>query len=264
MIPLRASYFHFLSPPVRTTRSIVTMNPEERMTDDTRTRVAEILEFARASLGPRSMNVLSEPAAQALVFSRLRSGSELADAVLAEIHSRSRADRELADEFLGYFLLDAYRNGRRLVTPFLQRFVDTGDLVQSTFGDLWDELAGLTFETRAQFVSLLALRLRWKAQDHARRLRTQRRGEDKRSDVDPEQLGHADAEPTPASAAMASEERERLALALMRLPERDRLIVRLYLRGEALPEIMRATGLASEAARKALQRALLRARDAAR
>ncbi len=63
---------------------------------------------------------------------------------------------------------------------------------------------------------------------------------------------------------MANEERERLALALMRLPERDRLIVRLHLRGEALPEIMRQTGLASEAARKALQRALLRAREAAR
>ena len=234
------------------------------MTDETRTRVAEILEFARSSLGPRSMALLSNPAAQALVFSRMRGGAELADAVLAEVHSRTRDDRELANEFLGFFLLNAYRSGRRLVTPFLQRFIDTGDLVQSTFGDLWDELASFDFETRAQFISLLALRLRWKAQDHARRMLTARRSEDQRVDVDPEEFDRAAAQPSPASQAMASEERERLALALMRLPERDRLLVRLHLRGEELPEIMLQTGLNSEAARKALQRALLRARDAAR
>ncbi len=243
---------------------MLAVSPRKIMTDETRSRVAEILEFARSSLGPRSMALLSDPTAQALVFSRLRGGAELADAVLAEVHARTRDDRELANEFLGYFLLNAYRSGRRLVTPFMQRFVDTGDLVQSTFGDLWDELASFEFETRAQFISLLALRLRWKAQDHARRLLTARRGEDHRVEVEPEDFDRAAAQPSPASEAMASEERERLALALMRLPERDRLLVRLYLRGEELPEIMKQTELNSEAARKALQRALLRARDAAR
>jgi RNA polymerase sigma factor (sigma-70 family) len=232
------------------------------MSENTSTIIPEILEYGVRALGPRSVAVLSDPVVQALVLSRIRAGAELPDAVLAEIHSRAGLDRELANEFLGYFVLDSHRSGRRLISPFLQRFVDTGDLVQSIFGDLCDDFSRLQFETRAQFISLLAMRLRWKAQDHARRLGSNRRGEDHRAEADPGDLALPDTQPSPASAAIAEEERERLALAILRLPERDRLLVRLHLQGTPLSEIMQQTGLSHEAARKAVQRAVIRAREA--
>ena len=116
--------------------------------------------FAREQLGPASERVVSTAAAQALILSRIRGGIMVEDAVLAEVHAAARLDQRAADEFLAYFLDDAHKKGRRLLSDGLRRFLETGDLVQSVFGEVWTSIADLNFETRAQFVALLAQRLR--------------------------------------------------------------------------------------------------------
>jgi hypothetical protein len=146
-----------------------------------------------------------------------------------------------------------------MISAGLHRFLDTWDLAQSVLGDLWPQLGSLKFENRARFISLLAQRLSWKSTGRARELARGKRREDLRDPTPPEELDLAETGLSPLSLAGVSEERERLVLILMRLSERDRLLLRMHLRGAALNEIMAETGLAYEAARKALLRAIHRA-----
>lgn len=220
--------------------------------------------FAREQLGPASERVLMDPQVQTVVLARMRAGSALEDAVLAEVFRAGASDRRTADEFLGYLLPSLMDRAHPHLTRGLRRFLDTGDLVQSVLGDLWPELLELRFETRAQFVSLLAQRLRWKASNTRRSLERGRRREDLRVPGPSEELDLADNVPTPASDLGAREARDLLILALMRLSERDQLILRMHLKAEPLEVIASELGMKPEAARKALQRAIRRAREISR
>lgn len=217
------------------------------------------IEFAREELGPATERLLSSPAVQALVLARLRDGRNTTDAVLGVAHMHLREDPRIADEFLTHFLDDAYRNGRRLVTGDLRNFLETGDLVHSVAGDLWQELTELKFEGRAQFLSLVTQRLRWRATDEVRRMRA--RGGRPPDETPPSPRELVDGAPPPDLALLSRDEVEQLILRLLRLPERDQLILRMYLRGEKVEAIAQACNLNIEAARKALQRALERARS---
>ncbi|MEM7307389.1 MAG: sigma-70 family RNA polymerase sigma factor [Planctomycetota bacterium] len=225
------------------------------------TRVAnEALGLARERLGPHAEAYLSRPEVQVLVLARVRAGIELEDAVLAEVHRACEGNRRLADEFVAYFLTDLLRVGRRVRSQAMQRFLDTGDLVQSVLGDFWPDLLSVRFETRARFLSYLSQRITWKAADRARALRSARRQEDRRADVEPERLDVHSEDPTPDALAEHSDDREWLALALLRLPERDQALLKLYLQDASIAEIASALGLAYDTARIALKRAIRRAR----
>lgn len=237
---------------------------DTRRSDDPQTAARRVLAFAREQLGPASERVLTDPRAQTVVLGRMRAGTALEDAVLGEVFRAGATDREAADEFLGHLLPDLMGRAQPQLSRGLRRFLDTGDLVQSVVGDLWPELLELRFETRAQFVSLLAQRLRWKASNAARGLERGKRREDLRAEAPAEELELAADGPSPLSELGSSEERDLLVLALMKLSERDRLILRLHLRAEPLEVIARETGLGPEAARKALQRAVRRARELVR
>src|SRR5262245_49417445 len=100
-------------------------------TEDARRQAMEVLQFARDKLGPSSEALLSDPAVQALVLSRLRHGTDLEDAVLAEAHRAASTDRRVADEFIAYFLADLMKLGHHTRSSALRRFLETGDLVQS-------------------------------------------------------------------------------------------------------------------------------------
>lgn len=223
-----------------------------------RTLVDEALRFARRSLGPESTRLVGRAATQALVLSQVRAGLGVEDAVLAEVHRRMHEDRALANEFLAFFLSDLYRLGRPMLSPGLHRFLDTGDLAQSVLGDLWPQLGSLRFRTRSEFLSLLAQRLRWKSSDGARKAH---RGEASLEELDP-----ACAEPAeesgqdPLQRALDKDGHERLILTLTRLSERDRRLLAAHLQGEPLEALMAELELGYEAARKAQQRALARAR----
>ena len=228
------------------------------MSSSTNQHLEAALRFAREQLGPASERVVSTAAAQALILSRIRGGIMVEDAVLAEVHAAARLDQRVADEFLAYFLEDAHKKGRRLLSDGLRRFLETGDLVQSVFGEVWSSIADLNFETRAQFVALLAQRLRWKAADKARRMQAQRRDERDRHPLSIEDLPLPADERPPSSNLGRREETEEMICRLLKLPERDQLLVRLHLRGASQQEMAQATGLSPDTARKALSRAIER------
>ena len=222
---------------------------------------ARSLAFARERLGPASERRLTDPALQVLVISRLRGGFDLEDAVLAEMHRVAATDRDVANEFIAHFLNDLLKIGHRLRSSAVQRFLDTGDLVQSMIGDLWSDLSEVRFETRGRFLSYMAKRLGWKAVDRARQMRTQKRQEDRRVDAQPDDLDLSAGDGSPSMAAARSEDHERLALVLMRLSERDRRLLVLYMRGASLQDIASELGVSYDSARVGLQRAIRRARS---
>lgn len=227
---------------------------------EARRTVAGILQFARERLGPASEELLSDPARQTLVLARMRNDVDLEDAVLREVHGAAAARGRVADEFVAFFLNDLLRVGHRLQTAEMRRFLDTGDLVQSMLGDVWPDLHAVRFETRGKFLTYLGQRLRWKMSDRSRGMNSGRRREDLRTDVDPGELRAASEDPSPGTVAEMGEEHERMVLALLRLSERDRELLVMYLGGRSLTEMAEQAGLSYDAARMALQRAMRRAR----
>lgn len=223
------------------------------MQRDPKTLAAAALDFTRRRLGPASERLLADPAIQALALDRVLAGAELEDAILHLVHRAAPAQREVADEFLAFLLLELERNSRTLIAPHLRRYLDGEDLVQSVLGDVWPELAAARFHTKGEFLALLSQRLRWKASDRARHLGTEKVRADLRVEVAPEELPLAQRAASPSSLAARLEEHERLALFLARLPERERLVMRLHLRGEPLGEIARQTGRTEASARKTIR-----------
>ncbi|MEM1447718.1 MAG: sigma-70 family RNA polymerase sigma factor [Planctomycetota bacterium] len=223
---------------------------------EAREHAVEALRFARERLGPASEQLFSDPAAQVPVLARLRAGYVLEDAVLAEAHRAAAQSPAVADEFIAYFLRDLLRAGHRVQRSAMRRFLDTDDLVQSMLGDVWPELCDVRFETRGRFLAYLSQRLGWKAFDRSRAM--QSRPEGKRAEVELDDEPHMTA--SPADEVAESEEREQLALAILRLPARDRQLITLYLRGRSHAEIAAELDLSYEAARVALRRAIHRAR----
>jgi RNA polymerase sigma factor (sigma-70 family) len=222
-----------------------------------------IVGLARERIGPASGRALAETSIVQDIRARERDGVELEDAILAHVFRVGQADPQVSGEFLEYFarLLLGPRVGPSVVAPALRHLFDTDDLVQSVFGDLWPDLREFTFETRAQFLSLLAQRVRWKASDKSRRLTRGIRREDQRVSERPEDLTLPEERSSPASQLAAREESARLALVLCRLEDRDRVLLRLHLEGKDAEQIAKELDLGYEAARKALQRAKKRAQE---
>jgi len=235
---------------------------DDQATQETLER--EIVKFTQARLGRAALHHVSRPDVMAAIVARRRPGISLEDAVLAEIHAGLPGQRALADEFAAYFLYDLMKMGSNSMaaSSSLRRFLDTGDLVLSVFGDLWHDVPAVRFDSCAQFQTLFAQRLNWKAASSARRLSRDRRGEQHRM---PEPADELDVESgddagTPLAAAIREEERARLILLLLRLNDRDRQILTLHLKGLSRDEIAQRLGLQYDAARKALSRAIEAAR----
>ena len=227
----------------------------------------QIRSFVDRHLGEASRRYLSLPSSVTSVELRIKGGQDLEDAVLAELHTRIRVDQWIANEFASLFLLDLMQIGKptmSLTSP-LRRFLDTGDLVNSVFGDLWSDLADLHFESRGQFQSLFEQRMNWKAASQARRLDARTRQERRRVAAQPADLDLLDeSQQAPLKQAMAKEEHDRLVLLLVRLNDRDREILTLHLQGRSKEEIATTLGLTHEAARMAIKRAIERARALAK
>lgn len=218
--------------------------------------------WACKRLGPSSERRLADADTQREVRRRLESGAELEDAVLGALHGCIADDPRVADEFAAFFMLDLMQMGRLSMSASsrLRRFLDTGDLVISVFGDMWGDLAELEFSSRAQFTSLFARRMSWKAADQARQLATQRRAEDKRVPQQPDELDLTDNVSSTPAHAIRREEHERLILLLLRLRDKDRKLLTLHLKGKSIDDIAHELGLTYHAARMALKRAIDQAR----
>jgi RNA polymerase sigma factor (sigma-70 family) len=214
-------------------------------------------------LGDASARALQEPIHREAIVRLVSDGYALEDAVLKVVHGLIRQDRDVANEFFACFLLDLTKLGKFSMSSSsrLRRFLDTGDLMGSVICDLLPDISSLAFESRSQFVHLLGQRMGWKAADNARKLTTRSRREDKRVFVEPEELEREDAAEAVTERLIRNEERDRLYLVLLRLPERDRQLLALRLKGMEIQEIADELDLNYDAARKAISRALAKARD---
>ncbi len=220
-----------------------------------------VREFLVDQLGPACVERFRDPALQRELDTLLDGGNSLDDAVLRLIHREAAADRAIADEFLGHFLIAMSRIGHFAMSDGLRRFLDTGDLVNSVAGSVWRDLTSIEFRSRGEFLAYLGKRLQWKAADRARKLSAGKRREDRRREVDVEESNRTEKEaPGPSTLAEGVEERERLILALLRLPPRDRELLQRSLRGEDQVQIAESLGMSPEAVRKATQRAIEKAR----
>jgi len=221
---------------------------------------AQVAAVAAEQRGPAGGAALARPENLAAIRQRLAAGRDEEDAVMGVAFELAKTDRVLADEFLAPFLATMSRLGHLQLRPSLRRFLDTGDLVQSVLGGLWQDLAQIEYRTRGEFLSYLSQRLKWKASDHARGLEAGRRREDQRAEADLGELLPLDGPAGPASRAGGREDRERLLAALLKLPPRDRRALSLQLRGSTTQEIAEELDLRPDATRKLLQRAVERTR----
>lgn len=219
------------------------------------------LRYAREKLGPQSVVVLGQPAAMARVEAGVAAGARIEDEVLKELFQAAKTHRGVANEFFSHFLFGVIGIARDTLAPQLRRLVDTGDLLDSVMGSLWEDLRELHFETRAQFVRLVAQALRWKAQEYDRRMRTLRRREDMHAQASPEELQLAGEDPTPSAVVRSEEERGLLLEVLARLPNKQRYLLRRHLNGDSIADIALDLGTTEATARKALERALQKAKD---
>jgi len=224
-----------------------------------------VLDFARTQLGPASERLLRRPELLAVVLAEIHAGRSLADATLGCVHRHLAGQRQLADEFAGHFLFDLMRMGQSSMSTSsqLRRFLDTGDLVLSVFGDLWTDFSDLEFRSSSQFKSLFAQRIDWKAIDRSRMLNTRGRREDQRLDEQPEDLDlpAADGAGSPLTQAIRSEERDKFILILLRLEPRERQLLTLRLRGLSIEDVAQSLGLTADTARRATDRAIQKARQ---
>lgn len=219
--------------------------------------------FASDKLGPMSAAWIARPESLLCVEESVASGKHLEDAVLKQVFAGAQRDRGLASEFFSYILFNVFGIAKDTLAPKLRRMVDTGDLLDSVMGGLWERLRDLQFETRAQFVRLVAQALRWKAGEYDRRMKTQRRRGDLQAPGEPEDYQVPNADQTPSSRASQNEERELLPRLLEQLSPKDQDLLRRYLQGATPAEIAESsTPKTTEGAvQKALERALQRARE---
>jgi RNA polymerase sigma factor (sigma-70 family) len=224
--------------------------------------IEDLDHFLVEQLGLVCHSRFQDPTLRLQLQKLIADGMELEDAVLKIVHQLAPTDRAIADEFFGHFLSALMRIGHFSISEGLRRFVETGDLVNSVAGSLWRDIEKTEFHTRRQFLTYCGQRLQWKAADQSRGLTSGKRREDMHREVDVEIAGAAASQkPGPATEVGHREEWERLSLAMLRLPPRDREILQFHLRGEGHAEVADALGLSPEAARKALQRAIAKARS---
>jgi RNA polymerase sigma factor (sigma-70 family) len=221
--------------------------------------------FAARELGAASYRLLQTPFGLEALEKRKVPEREVSDVVLGVVFDALQrgesTDAELAEEFFKYLLPHAQSRSHGRVGPSLRRHLESQDLAQSVFGNLWQDIPDLEFTTFAQFLSMVIQRISWKASNRGRDLKRNKRSEDARVEIDIEDLATSAEQAGPQVEFAWAEDRELLIETIMSLPnERDRLLVIARLEGATIEEIATSFGLELESARRAFNRALERAR----
>ena len=214
---------------------------------------AQLIAWAGEELGAQSSQGLAgfslAPAEEMLA-----KGHDLADAALATVYPYLGGCELLRSEFFGYLWNEVSIQGA--VRPYfvLSRFVETGDLLASTFGDMMEICTGLDFRGRLAFIAMIRQRIKWKTYrkvEQSARVRTVESVESESLAVD---------QPRQLDLLAAQESKTQVMEAVARLHAKDRHIISLFLAKKTGAEIAAELGVRPGAARKSLQRALERLR----
>ena len=221
--------------------------------------------FAARELGPASYRLVHSEQGVQDIQRRLEEGHEVSDVVLGAVFDalqRGDGEPELAEEFFTYLLPYAEARSHGRVGPDLKRHIESQDIAQSVFGNLWQDLSNLEFATFPQFLSMVIQRIGWKASNRGRDLRRKKRSAGARVDMDVGDLGDGRSGESPVSEIVRAEDHELFVETIMTLPnERDRKFIMGHLDGCSIEEMAETHGLEVESARRALNRALDRARE---
>lgn len=212
---------------------------------------------AQKELGPESAAALGTPE-QAASFDALRSdGMEPTDALLHLAFDVSKTNREVLGEFLSHFneLLLGPAHGQTPATGAAPRDPDRTDLMQSVVADLLPSLDGLYFSSKAEFLSLVHQRLRWKRLD---RVKSQAPRPSSAPGTADEMLAtpdHLDDSASPLAELLYSEAEALIATAINLLSPEDRRLIRAVVDEVPRAQLAEELGVSLEALRQRLRRA---------
>jgi RNA polymerase sigma factor (sigma-70 family) len=217
----------------------------------------ELERYVAAQLGPHSLSRFQDPEIQKQAQHLLESGVALEDVALRLAHQEGLRDPHIGNEFIGHFLTAMMKIGHFSLGDGLRRFLDSGDLVNSVAGSVWQDLAHVECKTRKEFLAFLGKRMQWKAADKVKGLNAKMRRNDLQRELDLEVAALGPNEQQgPSTMAGNKEEMDRVIVAMVRLPDRDQDLLRRHLRGESNSQIASALSMKPETSRKALQRAI--------
>lgn len=227
------------------------MNP----LDSAQQEVAEfrdrLLVLADRHLGRHAVKVIGASDLKSALKMQLAGKDDL-DALLAQAFTAAATDPALRAEFFSFFWDRMPTGGATARYPILRRFLESGDLLASAFGDMMAGMQRLDFRGRHSFQAMLVQRLKWKTYAKLRR-----------ANRDTPELGCSGPEVAdenlasdPARAFEDSETTREIMSAIASLRPRERSLVRLFLNGATGQEMALEVGMKPAASRRALQRAL--------
>ena len=221
--------------------------------------------FAARELGAASYRLLQTQRGAEDLKGRQGQDREVADVVLGVVFDAlkrgEQGGEELAEEFFKFLLPYAESRSHGRVGPSLRRHLESQDLAQSVIGNLWQDIPDLEFTTFPQFLSMVIQRISWKASNRGRDLKRKKRSEDVRVEVNMEEVPRPGNSPSPMTEFAWQEDKELLMETILAMPnERDRKLIMGRIEGLSLEEMAASLDLEVESARRALNRALERAR----
>jgi RNA polymerase sigma factor (sigma-70 family) len=211
----------------------------------------EALQWCRGALGPASADRLGRLSDDA--WARARADFDgIEDFVLGALYPCLIDSDELRREFFGYLWGQADFAGFMRPFRILGRYLETGDVLASSFGDMMELVENLEFRGKKAYFSMARQRLIWKAHQGIRRTGREAEQDSSGELVDERSVSLNQVESMELRAAVLH--------AVHQLSERDRTVVRHYLEGRPIKAIAQSVGLSEGGASKALQRALGRLR----
>ena len=213
--------------------------------------------LAQAELGPESASVLEGWEFAAAFDAARAAGADELDALLQVAFEVSKRNRAVQGEFLSYFRGLLFGLSTPRAQGPAERRPEKGetDLMQSVVGDLLPGFKSLYFNSRAQFLSLIQQRLRWKRLDRLQSLGPVPHLQLEERDhlaIDAEGEGQLS---TPLTELIHSEGEAKIAAALHRLSAPDRNLIRAVIDGVPRDLITQELNISPEALRQRLRRA---------
>lgn len=213
--------------------------------------------LAQAELGPESASALEDWEFASAFDAARAAGADELDALLQVAFEVSKKNRAVQGEFLSFFRGLLFGLSTPSAQAPAERRPEKGetDLMQSVVGDLLPGFESLYFNSRAQFLSLIQQRLRWKRLDRMKSLGPvphSHLGELDQLALDTEGEGQLS---TPLTELIQSEGEAKIAAALHRLSAPDGKLIRAVIDGVPRDLMTKELGISPEALRQRLRRA---------